>query len=154
MFFSLRHRKLSPWVAALAVAVSAFLVLGQVFHCCRINEAVAALFTHTLDHLEGKVQEEGAAGHPPLVTHHAACHGQGPVEEDGSTHPIQPDEPCLSEADLALEGVEPGNSASLLLFPARRAVHALPRPRPAPALPVPRVAGDLPPYLLTLRILV
>jgi len=156
MLLTLRHRKSPPWVAALAVTTSLLLVLGQVFHCCRINEAVAALVSHGWEHVEGSAHEEGQEGHPPLVTQHAACHS-APVPAphgEAATHPIQPEEPCLSEADLSLEGVEPGASASLLFFPAPRMVHILPRVRPVPALPAPRDAGDLPPYLLTLRLLV
>lgn len=133
---------------------SLVLVLGQVFHCCRISEAMAALVSHGLEHLEGAAHPEGEEGHPPLVTHHAACHATGAAPGETTAHPIQTEEPCLSEADLALEGVEPGSSQSVKLFPPPRVAHTLPRPRSVPFPAVPRATGDLPPYLLTLRLLV
>lgn len=154
MILSLRHRKSAAWVSAVAGVTSLLLVLGQVFHCCRINEAVAALVSHTLEHLEGSAHGEGAEGHPPLVSHHAACHGAAPTEGEAAHPPIQPDEACLSEADLTLKGVEPGPYGSLKLFPAAAKVPAWPVTRPAPALPQPPDAAGLPPYLLTLRLLV
>jgi hypothetical protein len=153
MILSLRHPRSSSLISTLAVMTSLFLVVGQVFHCCRINEAVAALFSHTLEHLEGKVPDEGPEGHPPLVSHHAACHASAPSDEESSHPPIHPEEPCLSEADLILTGVEPGSATPIRLFPTPLVAHALPALPSVPAMPARRDLAGLPPYLLNLRLL-
>lgn len=153
MFLSVRHRKPSPWVASLALLTSLLLVLGQVFHCCRINEAVAAWVSHTVEHLEGHAHADGAEEHPPLLTHHADCHSAGGPEED-SSHPMQPEEPCLSETDLAFKALEPGSPAFLQSAPATVASFSHPPQAPVPAVSGPRDPAGPPPYLLTLRLLV
>lgn len=130
------------------------LVLGQVFHCCRINEAIAAFVSHGLEHLDGSASAEGPEGHPPLVTHHAGCHAAASSDAGSNPPPIRSEEPCLAEADLTLTGVEPGSSTPFKLFPSPLCVHAPSKPCSVPALPDRRDEAGLPPYLLHLRLLV
>lgn len=151
---TLRTLRKTSALPLLAMGLSTLLVLVQVFHCCRINEAVSALVGHALSHLGEEADPEMCEGRARLVQQHADCHGPESAHGKGHAHPIQPDEPCLAEADLSFKAVEPGIPSAQSPLPVLAMRHAVPAARVLAASPRAPDAFAVPTYLLTLRLLV
>src|SRR3989338_3980540 len=143
-----------------------FLVAGQVFNCCRLNEIVSSeagllLKSWVLfdSHSDEAVLTEASGSHP-------GCHGHGKtegpavapplLETEGATALSTQQRNCISEFAFAAKSQLPGSSFFLLDFPGK--------PYILPALafgsenasaerPRPQNRSSPPVYLLTLRIL-
>lgn len=164
MVLTLTSVRKTSLVPALAVLSSFFLVAGQVFNCCRLNETVSESFgkaAHALSHLLNHSEE--APKNQAAIAHHG-CHGHilsskdqvnGFFQNQAGSH-LQADASCLSETGFTPEGLKPSEGFT----------HPFSTQAPAPlqavvVLRLPRIEkprpqnkSSPPVYLLTLRILV
>jgi hypothetical protein len=166
---SIRKGVLAP---TLAVAMSLVLVLGQVFHCCRLNESVSgsleAVFrtlvvSSNAAQAAPGVVPAGLSGDAAPGIRHQGCHGHATVEESsvltagyGEGPWMDADRSCLSESRLSSRIDQPpapefAITISQSSLPATQAVVLSPA-FPAPS--VPEIQGGPPLYLRTQRLLV
>lgn len=158
---SIKKRSALP---ILAVAISFFLVAGQVFNCCRLNETFSESISKTLNRI-GHWGDRPMAGSVALPAKtHTGCHGHPASVEPKTTSvhfanaPIQwkSGETCLSELDAVPEALQP--SADPVLDPFFAAFRILESELdftvPRFEKPRPQNRASPPIYLLTLRLLV
>ncbi|MDB5047083.1 MAG: hypothetical protein JWO30_154 [Fibrobacteres bacterium] len=162
---SLSSFKKHPLIPAIALMASVFLLTGQTFNCCRINETIAGKIAAAWSHwsssesASASIHEE-ESGHPHCHGHgsHAeTAHSSGEMHRDfdsGST--LAEDGTCLSER---IETGKPMLAGDFAFTPASTMVARLEEGK-VPALPFrpvsprPQNKSSPPLYLTTLRILV
>src|SRR5882672_8278625 len=101
---SLTSFKQHPLIPAIAMLASVFLITGQTFNCCRINETIAGKIRAAWSHLSSShsvntsIHEEEEADHP-----HCHGHGHGSHAETADAYSGTHQDPW-SSASLAENG--------------------------------------------------
>jgi hypothetical protein len=164
MAHSLTTLRKSPLLPILAVVASFFLVAGQVFNCCRLNETLSDNIGKALKGIGHWGKHPGENSDVKLVKTHPGCHGHPESDESQVTSipledaPIQwkSAETCLSELDAAPKALQlPSNLVFDSFFSTSLVLEAYLVPSvPRFEKPRPQNKSSPPIYLLTLRLLV
>lgn len=161
---SLKTLRKSPLLPILAVVVGFFLVAGQTFNCCRLNETLSENIAKALQGIGHWGEHAGADSEVKPVKTHPGCHGHPASEESQVANipledaPIQwkSAETCLSELDAAPKALQPPSNPVLDPFFATAVVLEADLVPLIPRFekPRPQNRSSPPVYLLTLRLLV
>lgn len=160
---SLTTLRKSPLLPILAVVASFFLVAGQVFNCCRLNETLSENIAKVLKGIGHWGEHSSEDSEVKLVKTHPGCHGHPPAGSQVANIPVadapiqwKSAETCLSELDPVPNALPPPANPYFDPFFATAVVlesdlvHSIPRFEK----PRPQNKSSPPVYLLTLRILV
>jgi hypothetical protein len=152
-------------LSVIAILSATFLLTGELFSCCRINEAFAREVARLFQSMGRAGIEKPAAAQADDSDHHAHCHGhqaQPLAQAQATSAPVtdgtvfHPEGTCISEHSVARQSMVGSESFTWSPFPASTAFRFVPAPVPTLSVERPRLQNKSSPplFLLTLRILV